>query len=130
MPVIHRAHVAEPTLAKQTVEVEALGGEVVVRGLLLVERLAVTSRLVALRQKAPKPTEPPAEQAGPYDPQHDINTVIPMLLAIAVVDAEGEPLWTESQWQAFGGRHQAQALALFNVAWDLAGLNEKALEKN
>lgn len=126
MPVVKRGEVAAPTLPKQTVEVEALGGEVVVRGLTLVERLAVTNRLAALRSAA----KARADAGQPVDPAEDLNLVIPMMLARAVMDAEGEPLFTEAQWQVFGGRHQGQAMAVFNVAWDLAGLNEGATVKN
>jgi len=125
MAVVQRGSVAEPTLPKQTVEVEALGGEVVVRGLLLVERLAMNNKLATMRAA----TRDRAAGA-PYDPEQDLNIAIPMLLALCVLDADGVPLWSEQQWQVFGGQHQNQALALFNVAWDLSGLNEGAQAKN
>lgn len=85
MPVVKRGEVAAPTLPKQTVEVEALGGEVVVRGLTLVERLAVTSRLATLSAAAKGRA---ADQ--PLDAAQDLSIVIPMLLALCVLDADGK----------------------------------------
>lgn len=110
MAVIKRANVEAPTLPKETVDVAALDGEVVVRGLLLTERLAVEARIVALR------SAPHVDGAAP-----DVNAILPVVLAICVLDADDLPLWTEQQWQVFGIKHQGQALALFNVAWRLSG---------
>ena len=52
------------------------------------------------------------------------------LLALCVLDADSLPLWTQDQWQAFGARHPAQAVELFNAAWRLSGFDEAAQAKN
>lgn len=119
MAVVSRSSVAAPTLPKETVEVAALDGEVIVRGLLLTERLAVEARIVALRQAQL------ADSAAP-----DVNAILPVVLAICVLDADELPLWTEHQWQVFGVKHQGQALALFNVAWRLSGFAQAQDAKN
>lgn len=119
MAVIKRANVEAPTLPKETVDVAALDGEVVVRGLLLTERLAVEARIVALR------SAPHVDGAAP-----DVNAILPVVLAICVLDADDLPLWTEQQWQVFGIKHQGQALALFNVAWRLSGFAQAQDAKN
>lgn len=127
MAVITRASVAAPTLPKETVEVEALGGDVVVRGLLLTERMTLEQRIVSAAKAARE-----AAAASPGQPQNDagVNAALPMLLASCVLDADGKQLWTEAEWQIFGGRHPLQAVALFNVAWRLAGLDQAANVKN
>ena len=127
MAVITRASVAAPTLPKETVEVEALGGDVVVRGLLLTERMALEQRIVSAAKAARE-----AAAAAPGQPQNDagINAALPMLLTCCVLDADGQQLWSEAEWQIFGGKHPMQAVALFNVAWRLAGLDQAANAKN
>lgn len=113
MAVVNRSSVAAPTLPKQTVEVAALDGEVIVRGLLLTERLAIEARVVGLRK------------AG-----EEVNAILPAVLAQCVLAADELPLWTEQEWQVFGVKHQGQALALFNVAWRLSGFAEAQDAKN
>lgn len=120
MAVIKRAEVAEPVLPKQTVEVQALGGDVVVRGLLLTEYLALQERMAELARAAK------AGEGG----VDGVRAVLPVLLAIAVLDADDQPVFTEAQWQVFGAKHTNQAISLFNVAWDLSGFNQAATAKN
>lgn len=113
MAVVNRSSVAAPTLPKETVEVAALDGEVIVRGLLLTERLEIQNRIVSLRQAAA-----------------EVNAILPSVLALCVLAADELPLWTEQEWQVFGVKHQGQALALFNVAWRLSGFAEAQDAKN
>jgi hypothetical protein len=126
MAVINRASLAPPTLPRETVEVEALGGDVVVRGLLLTERMKLESRMTQAAQEA--------REAAPKGAADNLDAgvaaVLPMLLAATVLDADSNPLWTTDEWQIFGGKHPQQAVALFNVAWRLAGLDRADNEKN
>lgn len=128
MAVVKRSSVAAPTLPKQTVEVEALCGDVVVRGLLMTEYMHVVQRMGALVQasKARKAADGSAASVV----GSEMASVMPALLAVAVLDADEQPLWTEAEWQIFGGKHPLQAVALFNVAWSLAGLNAEDNAKN
>lgn len=103
-------------LPKETVEVAALGGEVVVRGLRLSEYLSMQARIVAA-------TTDKTTQDG-------IHSVLPVLLALCVLDADGLPLFTEEQWQIFGAKEAPQAVALFNVAWRLSGFAQADTAKN
>lgn len=133
MAVVKRGAVSAPNLPKETVEVEAIGGDVVVRGLTLTEYLAIALRMEDLARQA-RARRSAAESDGaapaPAVGVADIGPIMPVLLAIAVVDADGLPLWSEAEWQAFGGKHAAQAMALFNVAFRLAGLDKGANAKN
>ena len=116
MAALKRASVAAPVLPKEAVAVASLGGDLIVRGLLLTERLSVQSKITALQQDA--------GSAG------GVHALLPMLLALCVLDADGVPLWTQDQWQAFGAQQQNEAIALFNAAWRLSGFNQAEEEKN
>jgi len=116
--VVNRGSVPAPTLPKETVTVEALGGEVVVCGMLLTQRLAIQARMRQLRASAVE---------GGADPT---MTVVPEVLALSVIDDEGHPVYTTQQWEVFGGQQQGQALGLFNAAMRLSGFDGKASEKN
>lgn len=129
MAVVKRSSVAAPMLPKQTVEVEAIGGDVVVRGLLMTEYMTVVQRMGGLVQAA-KARSAADSAASAALGSADLAAVMPALLAIAVLDADGQPLWNEAEWQIFGGKHPLQAVALFNVAWTLAGLNADENAKN
>lgn len=104
MGLLKRSEVVAPMLPEQAVEVPELGGEVAVRGLLLAERLELLDG---------------AAEAQRFDR-------VARVLACAVRDAAGEPLFTASQWEAFGARHFAAALKLFQEAMRLSGLGAEA----
>lgn len=129
MAVVKRGNVAEPALPKETVEVEALGGDVVVRGLLLTERLDLEARIVQLA-RANKTARDAAQASGDETPAANVHVVMPQLLHMAVLDADGLQIWSAEQWQRFGGAHPGQAVALFNVAWRLAGFDRADNAKN
>lgn len=119
MTVVTKAGIASPVLPKQSVEVEPLGGEVVVRGLLLVELLGVQQRIATLHQAA-----------GGGDHAASVSEIVPDVLALCVLDADGVSLFSRAEWQIFGGQHQAAALNLFNVAWRLSGMDRAGTAKN
>ena len=116
MAVLKRGAVQAPVLPKETVEVVALGGEVVVRGLLMVEALDIRS---AIQDTAATKTNAEA-----------VHAVMPLMLALCVVDADGAALFTADQWQVFGAANNAAAIGLFNVAWRLSGFVQAAETKN
>lgn len=106
--VLSKADIKAPVLPKETVEVPELGGAVIVRGLLLRERLALFD----------------AANKG------DRFGHLASLLASCVIDAEGRQLWTVDEWEQFGAQHFEAALRLFEVAGRLAGLDVEAAKKN
>lgn len=109
MALLKKANITAPVLPKETVAVDELGGEVVVRGLLLSERLALYAT---------------AGNDGRVFAQ------IPALLAQTVVDADGVAVFDAEQWEAFGAKHMDAALRLFGVAKRLSGLDAEAAAKN
>lgn len=106
MAAIKRAQLPPPSFPKKMVAVEALGGEVVVWGLGLADKLRF------------------ATWDGPRFAQ------MCEALAVAVRDADGVPLWTAEQWDAWGSKHVTEALRLFGVIEELSGLTEAQAEKN
>ena len=103
---LSRADIPQSVWPKeQTVPVTILGGEVIVRPLLLWERLQWLDR------------------------RDESFKHIAQLLALAVVDGNHEPLMSAEEWEQFGGVHHELALDLFNTAWNLGGLNGAAVEK-
>lgn len=100
-----RNEIPPPSVPMEAVEVEGLG-EVIVRGLMLRDRLRMMSKGVEVIDK------------------------VPQMLAMCVVDASHEPLWTADQWDAFGARHFGSALQLFRVAQRLSGMLAEVAEKN
>jgi len=106
--VLKRSELRRPTLAKETVEVPELGGDVVVRGMLLSERMAAANEEENLERRMRS---------------------MPMVLSWCVLDADGEALMTVDEWQAFGGHHPMAAVRLFNVVQRLSLIHPEDVEK-
>lgn len=106
---LNRHQITLPALPSETVAVAALGGEVIVRGLRLGDRLGMFADL----------------RTNGKSYAH-----IARLLAVSVVGEDGLPLLTESEWEAFGGSNFEAALDLFGVARKLSGLDAEVIEKN
>lgn len=123
MSLLDRSLVAEPVLPRETATVAALGGDVVVRGLLLSEQMALAVRV----QQASHPTDGNDAQENGVRAR---SRRIAEALADAVVLADDKPLWNAGQWDTFGARHPEEALALYKVACRLNGEDAEATEKN
>jgi hypothetical protein len=95
-----------PRVQKETVEVAALGGEVVVWGLGLADKLRL------------------ATWEGQRFSQMCEG------LAVAVRDASGDPLWDAAAWDAWGGQHLEDALKLWQAVERVSGMSEAQAEKN
>lgn len=106
MAALKRSQIPPPSFPKETVAVDSLGGEVVVWGLGLADKLRF------------------ATWDGPRFAQ------MCEALAVSVRDADGERIWTAEQWDAWGSAHMADALRLFGVIEKLSGLSEAQAEKN
>lgn len=109
MALLKKANIAAPVLPRETVPVAELGGDVVVRGLLFSEKLALFSSINATGQAFAE---------------------IPALLASTVLDADDVPVFSVREWEEFGNANEAAVLALFKVARRLSGLDAEATEKN
>ncbi len=123
MTVLERGAVPAPVLPKETTTVEKLGGDVVVRGLLLSERLHLSALQSNLRTPLPGETEEQARlRAG--------MVMVPRMLEVSVVLNDGQPVYTAKQWEEFGATNEAEALRLFSIALRLAGRDLEAAAKN
>lgn len=123
MALLSRDQIKTPVLPKETVHVPGLGGDVVVRGLLLSESLAVRELVRQLRKPLDGETEAQAQaRAGAQ--------MCAATLAKAVCLANGEPVWPAHEWEVFGAQHTGDALMLFEVSQRLDGLKAEDVEKN
>lgn len=104
MAVLNRDAVKLPALPKQTHPFPPLGGEVVVRSLLLKERIALSRTGAAALQ---------------------FEEFVPRLLAATVVDDKGQQLLDEEGWNHIGAikDNTEHVLALFGVACTLCGFD-------
>lgn len=94
---LDRSSIVVPELPKTTLECPLLGGEVVVRALLLSEQLANTAR--QQEERAPRLDESAAEAQARAN-----GTMTVRLLAQVVVDAQGQPLLSTTEWEAFAAK--------------------------
>jgi len=108
---ISRNQIKPPVLPKEAVPVAALGGEVIVRGMLLGERLTIMS---AAR-----------EEGGAVAYAH-----VCQVLAMCVLAEDGKPVYTAEEWEQFGARHMVEALELFTKCQSLSGLDGEAVKKS
>lgn len=103
---LKKSDIAKPSLPMEAVEVPELGGEVIVRGLLLSERLDLVLH----------------EDEG--------IARIPRMLSTCVIDADHKAIFTADEWETYGARHAASALKLWEVAKRLSGMDREDTEKN
>lgn len=106
---LSKSEIKPPVLPKEAVQVDSLGGEVIVRGLMLAPRLALMANL--------------GEDGRAY-------TQVSNVLAATVIDAMGLPIFTAEEWEAFGAAHFDDAMKLFSVASRLSGGDMAAAKKN
>lgn len=112
MALISKKSITAPALPEQVVPVPELGGDVLVRGLDLGKRMALAHQF--------KNKEAARVNFGHLAP----------LLALTVLDADDEPVFTEKQWSAWGAQHLEAALNLWDIAWRLSDLDGKEAKKN
>jgi hypothetical protein len=123
MATVQRGDVESPVLPQEAVPFPVLGGDVIVRGLLLSDQLALSAR--AMRRSQPEP----GEAVG--DAQIRARAlVVAEHLASSVVLEDGKPLWTATDWEAFGAKAPEEAMRLYRIASRLSGDSQEAAEKN
>lgn len=120
--LISRAAIAPVELPTETVDVPAIGGAVLVRGMNMPQLMAFSAKKRGALQPLPGETEQQAaERAG--------AELLPELLALCVVAGDGLPVYTPQQWAAFGSRHPQVALQLWQCAVALSGQDLAAEKK-
>jgi hypothetical protein len=97
---LEKSSIPRPVLARETVNVPELGGEVVVQALLLRDRLALSD----------------AERS---------YALVADMLSRSVVDANGDPIFTAEEWEIFGAtgaEHHEAAMSLWDKARAVSGM--------
>jgi hypothetical protein len=123
MALIERSQIKAPSLPRETVAVPALGGDVIVRGLLLSERLELSG--FHERLSDPRPGETPEQARSRAGGQ-----IVAFTLARAVELADGAPVFTQAEWDTFGSDHPDAVLGLFQRARVLGGQDGAENAKN
>ena len=123
MAALERSALPRAVLPQETVAVDSLGGDVIVRGMDMEQQL----RFSSLRRRLVQPldgetAEQAAERAG--------GQLVPLALHWCVVLADGEPAYSEAEWRVVGGVHASDAITLFNTAMQLSGQNTQAEKKS
>jgi len=106
MTVLNRSEIPVPILPKETVTVPSLGGDVVVQGLMLSDRIEIL-----FMESAAKRID------------------LSLLLSKTVVDDKGDAIYTQQQWELFGATNFNDALVLFKAAKRLCGLDADVAKK-
>lgn len=112
-----------PVLPQEEVPVAAWGDTVIVRGMVLSQKLAVDAGMTM--ERAPLAGESDVDarlRAG--------SVQLPRVLHQCVVDPSGVPLMSLAEWDIFGATHQGDAFTLFGVAMRLSGQTADDVEKN
>lgn len=99
-----KSQIKAPELPAKTVDVPELGGEVVVKGMLLKERIEYAREFA---------------KEKPDDP--DRFDHIAELLARSVRDEDGECIFTAAEWELFGASNYLAAMRIWSVAQDMCG---------
>lgn len=123
MALLERSKVKPPVRPMETVPCAALGGDVIVRGMLLSERLELQALNALMAEPAAGETEQQARaRAGAH--------MTAQMLARCVVLADEKPLYSVHEWDQFGAKQPAAVLDLLKVAQRLSGNDELDIEKN
>jgi hypothetical protein len=120
--VVARNSVPVVELPTECITVEPLGGDVLVRGMDMPQLL----RFSAARRRL---TEARAGETQPEADERALAELVPLALAMLVLADDGQPLFTETQWRAWGATQAAVALELFAVAMRLSGGEREAEKK-
>lgn len=105
--MINASKVKAPQLPREIHEFAPLGGQVVVRGITLSQRLELFAKL----------------QGGSQ------FRIIPELLAVSVLDIGDQPVMTADQWDILGSTDAEEVTALYLKAKRLAGMEDAAEKK-
>jgi hypothetical protein len=123
MTMLTRIGVKPIVYPRETAECPELGGDVIVRGMSLSERLALSALNADLR--TPKEGEPEVSAQARAGAQ-----MVPLTLAQTVELEDGSPVYTPKEWDQLGADHPGLVLRLFRIARRLSGQDNETLAKN
>lgn len=121
-PTIKRENIAPVALPTESVDVPAIGGVVLVRGMSLPQVLEFTAE----RRRASTPREGEGEAAAA---ERASGQLVPLLLSQCVVLDDGQPVYSAAEWAAFAVQHPQPTLELWQVAIRLSGQDAAAEKK-
>jgi hypothetical protein len=123
MELVKRADVPQVELRTERVTVEALGGDVLVRG----RTLAHALRLANLRARAVLPQDGETEDDAQARAGAEIGAAT---LALQVLDGDEQPLMPADKWGIWGASHGNDFERLYAACERVSGADEEAVAKN
>lgn len=123
MELLQRSAVPVLALRTERVPMASLGAEVIVRGRVLEQTLA----LFALHASVLTPREGESDAEAKVRAGADL---VANTLAHQVVLADDLPMWSAAQWRVHGGAHPDEVMVLHAVAQRMAGAVVEDVEKN
>ena len=106
--MIKKSDTSAPDILQESVNVPELGGEVLVRGMMLKDRLAVSLA----------------------DGYERMGAMLSVCVYAAGEKGATVPLWSADEWERFGSKHYEAALKLWDVTRRLSDLDGVAAAKN
>jgi hypothetical protein len=120
--IIARDQVRPVALPTEAVDVPEIGGQVLVRGMDMPQMLAFTAaRRAATAQRDGESAGDAAERSS--------GELVPLLLSMCVLAADGLPVYSLAEWRAFAVQHTGPTLALWEAAVRLSGQGGDAEKK-
>jgi hypothetical protein len=116
--------VARPVRKQETVEVPELGGEVILQQmtLQLYVDFAVRGMAVTVHDGKNKKDKAAVNTARGTSPAP--------VLASCVLDADGEPIFDEDEWESWGMANRSASFRLYNRIRALSGMDVEETAKN
>lgn len=106
--VMTKAGISRPVLKRETVMVEALGGEVIL------QQMTLQLYLETIR----------------YGMAHENTAPIAKVLAACVLDADDQPIFDEPEWEAWSPGHLTATFELYAKIKSLTGIDLEEAAKN
>lgn len=122
MAIINRSDAPPVALPEEVVPAPALGGDVVVRGMDMPQAMRFNAARRRLSQPLGGETEDEARERA-------AGSLVPLGLAMCVVDNERQPIYSESQWAALAAREPDTVLGLWGAVLRLSGQQPETEKK-
>lgn len=115
---LERGQITPVVLPQEEVEAPEIGGTVLVEGM----DMPRLQRFAAARRRALVPLDGESEDDAA---ERASGELLPLALAMCVLAADGQPVYTAAQWAAFGPRYPQRLLALWQAVMRLSGLADE-----
>lgn len=118
MTIVTREQIAPCVLPEETVLAPSVGGDVLVRGMDITQVMRFKSQLRAIGKPRKGEDQATADERSGAE-------MLPILLSMTVLAADGDPVYSAAQWSAFAIKHMGEAMQIAEVSMRLSGLERE-----